>query len=88
MCAPLGNCLVHTHILHVYKLYMMHVIRGVARIWERGVLNEWMVQITSARSALAAHHRCAPMGGLGALPQKIFFITCSEIDYNVIWLKK
>ncbi len=30
----------------------------------------------------------APMGGLGALPQKIFVVTCSEINSNAIWLKK
>ena len=31
----------------------------------------------------------APTGGsLGALPQKIFVVTCSEIDSSVIWLKK
>ncbi len=28
-----------------------------------------------------------PMG-VGALPQKIFVVTCSEIDSNAIWLKK
>ena len=33
--------------------------------------------------------KCAPTGGgLGALPQKMFVVTCSEIDSNAIWLNK
>ena len=38
------------------------------------------------------HWRCETRpnggGGLGALPQKILVVTCSEIDSNAIWLKK
>ena len=30
----------------------------------------------------------APQRGLGALPQKMFVVICSEIDSNTIWLKK
>ena len=29
-----------------------------------------------------------PVGGLGALPQNIFVVKCSEIDSNAIWLNK
>ncbi len=28
-----------------------------------------------------------PVGGLGAFPQNIFVVTCSEIDSNAIWLR-